>query len=315
MHVFAIDYRGFGISGGYPTEEGLITDGVTLLNFLTSGSPYSISPSKIVLVGQSLGTAVTAAVAERFAFGVGKATIVAQPVPFMANWMIAEKKEKRGKKEILPEPFAGIVLVAPFSSVPKLIDSYSLGGLTPPILSPLVGYPRAQKYLRESIVDKWDTAGRVARLTGLNTNMSSLYDIDGEQALQATEAVKRYESKPLDLTIIHARNDVEIPWREGRRVWFAATGQTDGGSLVEENHSAASNGSGRVLFERTVGNGFSEVKVWEKPVSDGLGRNRRVKKVRWEKVGYGGQFSCDIYVRISYHCLDDMWENFLANNL
>ena len=32
-HVIAVDYRGFGYSTGSPTEQGLITDGVTVVEW------------------------------------------------------------------------------------------------------------------------------------------------------------------------------------------------------------------------------------------------------------------------------------------
>ncbi|KAL4954758.1 Alpha/Beta hydrolase protein [Aspergillus filifer] len=240
IHVFAIDYRGFGISTGTPTEEGLIIDGVTLLNFLTS-APYNIPPSRIVIVGQSLGTAVTAAVTERFAFG--------SPDPTAIQPAIKD-----------PEPFAGVILLACFSNLPNLIESYSVKGITPPILSPLKGYPRVQKWARSHILDTWDTAGRVARLTGVNTTLEI--------------ANPFYIEKALDLTIIHAKNDVEIPWREGRRVWMAATGER------------VKDAPGALSFEKRDANGGpNEVLIWENKSGKG---DKAVKRVRWERVAYGG---------------------------
>ncbi|KAJ9223323.1 hypothetical protein DTO027B5_8082 [Paecilomyces variotii] len=242
VHVFAIDYRGFGLSTGFPTEEGVITDAVTLLNFLTS-PPLNIPPSRIVIIGQSLGTAVTAAVAERFAFG--------SPDPNAIQPAIKD-----------PEPFAGIILLASFSNIPKLIESYSLKGLTPPMLSPLVGYPPAQKYALDHIVDRWDTASRLARLTGIAQN----------------ESDSAYVDKELDLAIIHARDDYEIPWREGRRNWIAATGE------------GLQDAPGDIVYQRTAEDGRTEIKIWERPVSGsskGTGK-KKVKRVRWERVGYGG---------------------------
>lgn len=244
VHVFGMDYRGFGLSTGSPTEEGVIADAMTLLNFLTS-APLNIPPSRIVVVGHSLGTAVTAAVAERFAFG--------SPDPNAIQPAIKD-----------PEPFAGIVLLASFSNIPKLIESYSLKGLTPPILSPLIGYPRAQKFAVDHILDRWETASRLARLTGVAQN----------------ESDAAYANKGLDLSIIHARDDYEIPWREGRRNWIAATGE----SLEDA--------PGSIVYERTAENGLTEVQIWERPVSGdkkGAGK-KKVKKVRWERVGYGGMY-------------------------
>ncbi|KKA22613.1 hypothetical protein T310_3350 [Rasamsonia emersonii CBS 393.64] len=244
VHIFAIDYRGFGLSTGSPTEEGVITDGLTLLNFLTS-SPLNVPPSRIAIVGLSLGTAVTSAAAERFAFGAPESAIIQPAI-----------------KD--PEPFAGIILLASFSNIPNLIESYSLKGLTPPMLSPLIGYPRAQKYFLDRIYDRWDTAARVARLTGV-----------GPTAKDESDAV--YANKALDLTIVHARDDVEIPWWEGARVWKAAIGETEKGEPSE----------GKFVYERIAENGLTEIRVWEKEVQPEKGA-RAVKKVRWEKVGYGG---------------------------
>ncbi|KAL1999156.1 hypothetical protein VTN02DRAFT_4959 [Thermoascus thermophilus] len=246
VHVFAMDYRGYGLSTGSPTEEGLITDGVTLINYLIS-PPLSIPLSQIVIVGQSLGTAVAAAVAERFAFG--------SPDPSAAQPAIKD-----------PEPFAGVILLASFSNLPTLIESYSFKGLTPPILSPLIGYPRVKKYLVDKILDRWDTAARVARLTGVGPTAKDDSDV-------------AYADKELDLAIIHARDDHEIPWYEGRRVWLSASGERYNDT------------SGRIVHERKSENGLTEIKIWEKELSgdstDATGK-RRVKKVRWERVGYGG---------------------------
>ncbi|KAL4869416.1 hypothetical protein BDV12DRAFT_167730 [Aspergillus spectabilis] len=239
IHVFAIDYRGFGISTGTPTEEGLITDGVSLINFLTSG-PLNIPPSRIVIIGQSLGTAVSAAVAERFIFGSRDPTAIQPAI-----------------KD--PEPFAGVILLASFSNLPNLIESYSIKGITPPILSPLRGYPRIQNWARSHILDRWDTTARVARLTGVNSTL---------------DANSAYTEKGLDLVIIHAQNDVEIPWYEGRRVWAAATGE-------REKYAP-----GVLRYEKTdADNGPNEVLIWEHKSGKESGA---VKRVRWERVAYGG---------------------------
>lgn len=241
IHVFAIDYRGFGISTGTPTEEGVITDGVSLINFLTAG-PLKISPSQIVIMGQSLGTAVTAAVAERFAFGSSNPNATQ---PALKN----------------PDPFAGVILLASFSTVPSLIESYSFKGLTPPLLSPLIGYPRVQKWVVSHIIDHWDTASRVARLTGVGPSAG-----DDEKA--------GYGEKELDLSIVHAIDDYEIPWYEGRRVWQAAVGER------------SDDKAGELVYDHKEKDGPGEVRVWE----NRSGKKGAVKKVRWERVGYGGMY-------------------------
>ncbi|PYI34783.1 alpha/beta-hydrolase [Aspergillus indologenus CBS 114.80] len=251
VHVFALDYRGFGLSTGSPTEEGLITDGVALLNYLTAG-PLRIPPSRIVLMGQSLGTAVTAAVAERFAFGSADPTAIQ---PALRN----------------PEPFAGVILLASFSNVPSLIDSYSVKGITPPMLAPLAAYPGIKAYAKRQIVDRWDTAARVARLSGVNNNSSSSSSGSGSGSGKPAPA---YAAQGLNLFIVHAANDVEIPWQEGRRVWAAATGE------------AVENSPGEIVVsQKDDSGGPNEVQVWE---SSSAKDSAVVKRVRWERVAYGG---------------------------
>ncbi|RAK80621.1 alpha/beta hydrolase [Aspergillus fijiensis CBS 313.89] len=251
VHVFALDYRGFGLSTGSPTEEGLITDGVALINYLTAG-PLRIPPSRIIIMGQSLGTAVTAAVAERFAFGSSDPTALQ---PALTN----------------PEPFAGVILLASFSNVPSLVDSYSVKGITPPMLAPLSAYPGIKDYAKRQIVDRWDTAARVARLSGVSNNNSTTTTTTTGKDHHPAPA---YVEQGLNLFIVHAANDVEIPWQEGRRVWAAATGE------------AVENSPGKIVVStRDSAGGPNEVQIWE---SSSATDSAVVKRVRWERVAYGG---------------------------
>ncbi|KAI9712155.1 MAG: hypothetical protein M1812_006993 [Candelaria pacifica] len=127
IHVLTFDYRGFGrSSSSSPTEEGLITDGIAAVTWALEVA--KISPERIVLLGQSLGTAVATAVAEHFA---------------------VSKVE-----------FSGMVLVAGFTDIPSLLLTYSIAGVIP-ILSPLRPYPVLQKWFSRRIYDTWDTATRL----------------------------------------------------------------------------------------------------------------------------------------------------------
>lgn len=242
VHVFAIDYRGFGLSTGTPTEEGVITDGVSLLNFLTAG-PLNIPPSRIVLVGQSLGTAVASAVAERFAFG--------SPDPTAIQPAIKD-----------PEPFAAVVLLAPFRDILNLSESYSFKGLTLPVLRPLRAYPRITNWVLSHIVDHWDTGARVARLTGVGPTAEA-------------DSKSGYGNKAFNLAIVHSLDDMEIPFYNGRRVWAAAVGEKQ------------ANAPGSLVYDYKEDNGPSEVKIWENKSQKNSGV---VKRVRWERVGYGGMY-------------------------
>lgn len=128
-HVIAIDYRGYGYSTGTPSEEGLIEDAETLVNWAMNVA--GIPSSRIVLFGHSLGTAVTSGVAERFT-----------------------------RKGI---DFAGLVLVAGFSDLSNLLTGYRISGVFP-IMGPLAVWPSAVKYLQTFVVDKWHSADRLASI-------------------------------------------------------------------------------------------------------------------------------------------------------
>jgi len=170
IHILAIDYRGFGYSTGFPTEDGVIADGVAAVDWALQVA--KIPSSRIVILGQSLGTAVTAGVVERFA--------------------------KRGID------FAGIVLVAGFTTMPNLLTEYSIAGYIP-LLSPLKRYPALQKYLTNYVVDTWQSAPRLANIVRL--------------------------SKKIRLFIIHARDDYEIPWTQSEGLFAAAANATTDGGM------------------------------------------------------------------------------------
>lgn len=246
VHVIAFDYRGFGLSSGSPTEAGVIDDGIAVMSALC-GSPANsvdpnrafagnsiastLDPSQIILVGQSLGTFVASAT--------------------FYEWTV----------KLQQAPFKALVLLASFSSLPKLLDSYSIKGFVPPILSPLTQYPFLQRWFRSMIVDKWDTASRLKELV-----------------VRPNEA--------LDVTIMHAADDWEIPSREGYANW----------RMLKE----AVNGTG--TFSDTQDNIFHPefTNVWES--DDGL------KRVKWQKVRHGGhnRIPTSEHVKLAlYDILDD----------
>ncbi|KFY03369.1 hypothetical protein O988_01528 [Pseudogymnoascus sp. VKM F-3808] len=160
FHILAVDYRGYGYSTGVPSESGLTTDGIATVNWALNVA--KISASRIVIVGHSLGTAVTAATIEHFA--------------------------EQGVS------FAGVVVIAPFSSLTTLLTRYSVGGLVP-ILGPVGWVPGFHKWFLDLLIDKWNSAQRVA-------NVASI-------------------SKRLKLFIVHAKNDWNIPYTHSV-TWFAA---------------------------------------------------------------------------------------------
>lgn len=165
-HVIALDYRGFGHSTGSPTEEGLIADAAALVDFVLT--TLQIPASRILLLGQSLGTAVAAATAEKLSREKGV-------------------------------DLAGVVLVAPFSSLPTMLASYSLGGVVP-LLRPLGVAPPLLRMVMGLVVDRWTSLDRLAAL-----------------ASQTRERGGR-----LRLSLVHGADDWDIPCVESVKIFEAA---------------------------------------------------------------------------------------------
>lgn len=164
-HIIALDYRGFGHSTGTPTEEGLIADAAALLDFALT--TLKIPPSRILLLGQSLGTAVAAATAEK-------------------------ASRERGIE------FAGVVLVASFSSLPTMLANYALGGVVP-LLRPLGTIPPLLRLVLRMIVDRWTSLDRLAALA----------------------AQTRDRGGRLRLSLIHGADDRDIPCVESGKIFEA----------------------------------------------------------------------------------------------
>ncbi|KZS90437.1 alpha/beta-hydrolase [Sistotremastrum niveocremeum HHB9708] len=118
-NVLAIDYRGFADSTGSPSQQGLIEDGRASWDWLIRNGAKE---EDIVIVGQSLGTAVAAHLGAELS-----------------------------KEGVSPK---GVVLFAPFSGIHKLLETYSLFGFVP-LLSPLMNIPFAFKLLMTFLADKW----------------------------------------------------------------------------------------------------------------------------------------------------------------
>lgn len=168
-HVLAIDYRGFGHSSGAPNEQGLIQDATTVLEWAMKD--LGIPSQQIVLLGQSLGTAVASGVAEKYS---------AQGVEF-----------------------AGIVLVAGFSDLATMISGYKVFGLIP-LMGPFSYWPAFVRALERYVVDKWHSADRLA-------------------------SIVRNTTTRLRLSILHARDDKDIPWTEDNKLFKAAASEIAGG--------------------------------------------------------------------------------------
>lgn len=135
IHVLTFDYGGFGRSRGTPSERGLCLDAIAVIDWAMKVA--GIAPSRILIFSQSLGTAVSLAVSEKFAL------------------------------QSPPTVLAGTILVAPFIDVPTLVATYCVAGSIP-LLSPLARFPLLFNYLSTFIHDKWLSKDRIAEYVKVN---------------------------------------------------------------------------------------------------------------------------------------------------
>lgn len=242
-HVFTIDYRGFGHSTGSPTEAGLIIDGIALVKWILEVA--KIPPERIVILGQSLGTAVSSAVALHFA-DAGHDLLPPQ-VKEVSNL-------GRDSDHIKPTVFAGVVLAAPFNSVPTLLLTYRIGGLLP-LLLPLRPVPWLANLLTSQMVDKWETA---ERLTAYYRTLAGSQNLsNGSRQLGS-------------LQIVHALDDADIPYQQTDMICRRILGKRGSDSKLDarEIDSKSCIGEG--------GAGVLDVKRDGRP------------RLRFELVKYGG---------------------------
>lgn len=158
-----------------------------------------IPPERVVLLGQSLGTAVASAVALRFADDKN-------------GLLPPDSGHGAGASATGRVEFAGVILVATFTSLSKLLETYRIAGLIP-ILSPLRPYPYLQRLLVSCVADTWETAARIAELV----------------------RVSKQNGRRLRLHLIHAVDDWDIRWRHSEELFYVAANASseDGVSRVE----------------------------------------------------------------------------------
>ncbi|KAF2666721.1 alpha/beta-hydrolase [Microthyrium microscopicum] len=182
-HVMAFSYRGFGRSTGLPSEPGLITDSISVVDYALR--ELGIEPSKMALCGQSLGTASLSGVAEYFSSS-GPMSV---ELPFAT--------ETRRKVD-----FATIVLVSGFSDLKTMLLKYSIGGMFP-ILAPLAWIPGLQAILTGSVHEPWESKTRIAKVIA--------------EAVQDIEDNKL--SRHLNIQLIHALDDPDIPYENSQQIF------------------------------------------------------------------------------------------------
>jgi pimeloyl-ACP methyl ester carboxylesterase len=125
------DYRGFGKSTGTPTEEGILNDAKSVVEWALHVA--GIAPDRILLLGHSLGTAIAAGVAHHY---------------------ITSDTETE---------FAGLILCAAFTNCGRAFSSYSIAGIFP-LLAPIRLVPTLQDWFSRRMRDTWLTDERLMSL-------------------------------------------------------------------------------------------------------------------------------------------------------
>lgn len=152
----------------------------------------NIPPERIVILGQSLGTAVTSAVSLYFADPASKDL---PALPLSPHEPSSTPRESTF--------FAGVILVAPFSSLATVLEVYALGGFLP-LMAPLMPFPYLLKMLLKTIVDSWPNALRIKAYRAALRDHPALL------------AAKRDGREFGQVQILHALDDSDISYRQGQ---------------------------------------------------------------------------------------------------
>ncbi|KAH9983967.1 Alpha/Beta hydrolase protein [Russula vinacea] len=144
-NVFALDYRGYGDSTGTPSEAGS----------RSTPTPHGTGFAPMAPRRRALGTAVA------------------------VQFVSALEAEQGGKEEGGRERPRGVVLLAPFSNVQTLLDTYYIAGIVP-LMAPLRIFPSVANFVKRFLVHRFDS---LAKVVGLK----------------------------VPLLIVHAENDWDIP--------------------------------------------------------------------------------------------------------
>ncbi|WFD33896.1 phenylalanine--tRNA ligase [Malassezia cuniculi] len=124
-NVFAIDYRGFGDSEGYPTEEGVVRDARAAVEYVIERARgENGSGPGLALIGQSLGTGIAA--------------------------QAAQKLYEDGIH------VDAVVLLAAFTSLRPLVTEFRAGGIIP-LLGWLNYLPYSSQLIDDLLAIRFDT--------------------------------------------------------------------------------------------------------------------------------------------------------------
>lgn len=136
-HTIVVDYRGFGGSTGFPSEEGIAEDARATLRWLRQRVDAS---AKIYIFGQSLGSGIAVRLAAE-----------------MSGWHMEGRPElKLG--DIVPSPPTGLILESGYRDVPSATDTH-------PLSAPIRIIPAFKRRL-QSKIDQWNSLDQIRHVQG-----------------------------------------------------------------------------------------------------------------------------------------------------
>ncbi|KAH6653150.1 Alpha/Beta hydrolase protein [Truncatella angustata] len=126
IHVLAFDYRGFGLSEGVPSEQGLLMDAEAVFDWAIDVA--GVSPERIVIFGHSMGSGVAIGLYQR---------------------LLLERKIQ----------VAGLVAVSGFVDIATVAKTYTVGGV--PVFKPLQIVPGLVEFLTRKLESTWKNGDRL----------------------------------------------------------------------------------------------------------------------------------------------------------
>jgi len=193
IYTLAFDYRGFGSSTGTPSEAGCINDAISVVEWALNVA--NISPDRIVLLGHSLGTAISTATVHHFLTRAD------------------------------PLEFSGLILCAGFTNATNAFRSYAIGGVVP-VLVPLKYMPPLAEWFSQHVTDTWKTDERLVEIVQKSSKLRlALLHANNDLTMpwqQTEELFKRIVEGAVDqrlgdeiLQNIVTRSDLgELGWEE-----------------------------------------------------------------------------------------------------
>lgn len=130
IYVLTFDYRGYGLSGGIPSEPGLLLDALAVVKWATTVA--QVPQDRIVIYGQSMGSAVTSSLVKHLA------------------------------EHDTAHPFAGVIISASFADLASLTATYRIGGVIP-VLAPVAKIPPLFRFFTSRLRDTWMVKNNIAQ--------------------------------------------------------------------------------------------------------------------------------------------------------